>query len=165
MIKTENFNFEPFNLENNLHKELAIELTSNSKSSFVKQVEDRIRISKENALFGNSFAIFCDNMPIGYLYISSKPKDYIFIEYLLTKNARGKHYGRQMLLEIEEYLFTNNTDLKEIRLDIDNSNIASQKIAEFNGYYADEEELDFLTNPTSLTYKKFNPYYKKEHKR
>lgn len=165
MIETENFKFIPFDLENNLHKALEEELTTNSHSPFVKQVKERIHASKTNIIFGNSFVVMCDNLPIGYAYISAKPKDYIFFELLLSKNTRGKHYGRNILAEIEDYLFTNNPDLREIRLDIDNSNLASQKSAEANGYYSDEEDLDYLTNPTSLVYKKFNPYYKKGSKK
>lgn len=159
MIKTENFTFIPFDKENQKLCLLADELIENSKSKFVKQVEERIKLSKPDKILGNALAIFAGENGIGYLFISPKPKDYVFIDLLLTKDARGKKYGRHITSEIEEYLFATYSDLKEIRLDIDNSNLASQKVAEENGYFTDDEDFDYLTNPSSLIYKKANPYY------
>lgn len=163
MITTDNFKFEAFNKEK--HQNIIMELIGNSKSSYVKQVEERINNSQEGKIFDNAFLVSCGEITIGYLFISSKPKNYIFLEYLLIKDARNKKYGRNMLQEIEDYLFQNYTDLQEIRLDIDNSNIASQTIAENIGYYSDPDDLIYQTNPTSMIYKKFNPYYRKTPKK
>lgn len=165
MIETTNFKFEYFDLNNPKHIKMKEELIGNSKSKFVHQVEERIDASEDNTIFGNAFLVSCGDLPIGYLYISSMPRDYIFLEYLLISEVRGKGYGKNMLQEIEDYLFENYSRLKEIHLDIDNSNIASQTIAEYVGYYAEPDDLLSETKPHSMIFKKFNPYYRKTTKK
>ena len=83
------------------HKTLKDELeTGTSRSSFIHQIGERLEDSKDNtkSIYQSAFVVESLGTPIGYLYISSKVRDEVFLEYAVLKEYRGKHYGSTIII-------------------------------------------------------------------
>lgn len=154
MLLIENMIIRNFDKEKN--KYILEEINGNSKSNMIHQIEERLLTSRKtvNLEFDNAYLIDMNNQTVAYIYFSGKSKQAIYFEILIFKEFRNKGLGKYILENISEYVFKNNTDLKEIKLSIDRSNIASMKMAELVGYICDDnyenEKLDFTMD---------NPYY------
>lgn len=140
-IKLETLNLTRYNEK---YEKLRNELENGSSSSkFIHQIAQRLDTSiysKEN-VFQSAFVVLDDEVPIGYLYISSNKNDEVFLEYSLLKDFRGKGYGKRLLNEISDYLFINH-NIRSIRADVDPSNKNSMMLLESCGYLFDEEEYE-----------------------
>lgn len=114
-----------------------------STSSFIHQIGQRLESSKTNfkTLFQSAFVIEDKEVPIGYLYVSPMQKDEVFIEYAVLKKYRGKGYGRKIIEEVSDYLFSVH-NIENVKLDISPSNKNSMFIAEICGFEMDEEEFE-----------------------
>ena len=127
----------------------------------IHQVEERLNSSRicENLELSNAYLINLRNNIVGYIYLTGKSKKYIYLEYLIFKKYRKQGIGKYTLDNVIDYIFMNNLDLKEIRLNIDRSNLASMFLAESLGFIDDEnylsDKIDFI---------KDNPYYMKKRK-
>lgn len=153
-----NFGIICFNKENYEHaKAFAEFVNGESKSNMISLVGERLMGSHktDNLDFCNAYLITHYENIIGYLYLSAKKNNYIYLEMSLLKQYRKKHYGSELLNEITNIIFDNNEDLKEIRLSIDKSNIGSMKSAINAGYYYEED--DFMKE--KIDFIKSNPYY------
>ena len=147
-----------FDAELEEHIRLYNELTmGNSKSNMIHQIGERLKASREvNSLeFDNAYVMYINNTMIGYLYLTGKRTNYIYIEMSILKEMRSKHLGTYLLDTITNYIFENNEDLKELRANIDMSNYASMKMAENAGFDYDEEDY----RSQKIDFKKSNPYY------
>ena len=137
------------------------EVNGDSKSNMIHQVEERLNSSRicENLELSNAYLINLRNNIVGYIYLTGKSKKYIYLEYLIFKKYRKQGIGKYTLDNVIDYIFMNNLDLKEIRLNIDRSNLASMFLAESLGFIDDEnylsDKIDFI---------KDNPYYMKKRK-
>lgn len=154
MLLIENMIIRNFDKEKD--KYILEEINGISKSNMIHQIEERLLTSRKTTSleFDNAYLIDMNNKTVAYIYFSGKSKQAIYFENLIFKEFRNKGLGKYILENISEYVFKNNTDLKEIKLSIDRSNIASMKVAESIGYICDDnyenEKLDFIMD---------NPYY------
>ena len=114
-----------------------------SVSDFIHQIGQRLESSKTNlkTVFQSAFVVEDNNTPIGYLYISPMQKDEVFIEYAVLKEYRGKGYGRKIIEEVSDYLFSFH-NIENVKLDISPSNKNSMFVAESCGFEMDEEEFE-----------------------
>lgn len=136
--------FDLIRYDEQKHKKLNEEFKSgDSLSEYIHQISERLESSKYNdkTIYQSAFVVECNEIPIGYLYISNKINDEVFLEYSILKEYRKKGYGSELLNEITNYLFE-CCNIKNIRLDIDPSNKNSILLASNCGYYFDEEEYE-----------------------
>ena len=141
-IELETLNLLRYNPErhNNTKEEF---LSGSSLSKYIQKVGERLELSKTNdkSIYQSAFVVEEEQIPIGYLYISNVSRDEVFLEYGVLKNFRKKGYATRIIKEISDYLFE-NYNIKNIRLDIDPSNIGSIATAKSCGFYLDEEEYE-----------------------
>lgn len=126
------------------HSSLKKELESGiSSSKYIHQIGERLELSKNNhsTLYQSAFVVEGENMPVGYLFISSMVRDEVFIEYAVLKDFRKMGYGSSIVSEVVDYLFKNH-NIRSIRLDIDPSNKNSILLAESCGFSLDEEDYE-----------------------
>lgn len=123
------------------HKELLLEFEGNSKSEYIHDIKERLidGKNKKDIPFDVGYVVCLNDKFIGYAFISKRIKDEIFLEYSIVNEFRGKGYGKLVLGEVSEYLFS-NYNIKNISLDIEPSNVASVMTAVGVGYIEDEEE-------------------------
>lgn len=123
------------------HKELLLEFDGDSKSDYIHDIRTRLvnNQKKKDLPFDVGYVVCLNDIFIGYVFISKRVNDEIFVEYSIVNEFRGKGYGKLVLSEVSEYLF-NNYNIKSISLDIEPSNIASIMTAVSVGYIEDEEE-------------------------
>lgn len=130
--------------DNNLeHKKVLMELEGNSKSNYIHDIGSRLVNSKnkKDIPFDVGYVVSLGESFIGYVFISKRIRDEIFLEYSLINEFRGKGYGKLVLSEVSNYLFS-NYNIKSITLDIDPSNMASIMTAVSVGF--DVLEDDYL---------------------
>ena len=153
----DNYNFK----HNELVKELEV---GDSSSSYIHDIRTRLNDgkNKKDIPFGVGFIVGLKDEFIGYVFISKRIKDEIFLEYSLINEFRGKGYGKLVLSEVSDYLFT-NYNIKSITLDIEPSNIPSIMTAVSVGF--DVLEDDYLERNMNgkILYRMDN--YKYENKR
>lgn len=115
----------------------------NSSSEYIHQISERLELSKDNdkTIYQSAFVVEDENIPVGYLFISSMFRDEVFLEYSVLKDFRKMGYGSSIVNEISDYLFKNH-NIKSIRLDIDPSNKKNILLAESCGFTLDEEEYE-----------------------
>lgn len=123
------------------HKELLLEFEGDSKSKYIHDIRLRLinNQKKKDIPFDVGYVVCLNDKFIGYVFISKRVNDEIFLEYSIVNEFRGKGYGKLVLSEVSEYLFS-NYNIKSISLDIDPSNIASVMTAVSAHYIEDEEE-------------------------
>lgn len=116
---------------------------NDSKSRFINSVTERLESSMygEGFTFQSAYVVLDENIPIGYVYLSSVHDDEVFLEVSVLKEYRGKKLGKRITNEICDYLFTNH-NIKSVKLDIDPSNKASLMTAESCGFEFDEEDFE-----------------------
>jgi RimJ/RimL family protein N-acetyltransferase len=161
MIKLDDFTIINFNKTNVTHLKAYEELVNgSSKSKMISLIGERLlqSFNTTNLEFSNAYLITLNNSIVGYLYLSNKKANSIYLEMSILKQYRKKHIGSTFLNLITEYILVNNEDLKEIKLNIDKSNVTSMKAAINASYYYEEDDfgnnkIDFIRN---------NPYYIKE---
>jgi RimJ/RimL family protein N-acetyltransferase len=114
-----------------------------SASDFIHQIGQRLESSKTNlkTVFQSAFVVEDNNTPVGYLYISSMQKDEVFIEYAVLKEYRGNGYGKKIVEEVSDYLFSFH-NIENVKLDISPNNKNSIFVAESCGFEMDEEEFE-----------------------
>lgn len=141
-IKLETLILSRYNEEK--HKDLKDQLEKGESSSrFIHEIAKRLDNStfcKEN-IFQSAFVVLDDNLPIGYVYISSNRNDEVFLECSILKQFRNKGYGKRLLNELGDYLFEEH-NIRCIKGDVDPSNKNSQMMLESCGYLFDEEEYE-----------------------
>ena len=157
-IEFENFTIINFDKDDDNHLKVYEELVNGkSQSKMISMIkENLVRSHKSGELvFDNAYLLKQNEDIIGYLYLTAKVNNHIYLEMSILKDYRNKRMGSMMLEKITNYLFINNDDLKEIRLSIDKSNPGSMKSALNANYYYDvddymNEKIDFICS---------NPYY------
>ena len=158
VINIDKIKLTNFDKNNEEHIRLYDELTSgNSKSNMIHQISERLISSREveNLEFDNAYVIYINDTIMGYLYLTGKRTNYIYIEMSIVKDMRARHLGTYLLDAITNYIFVNNQDLKEVRANIDMSNYVSMKMAENAGFDYDENDY----SGQKIDFKKTNPYY------
>lgn len=154
MIKIENIELRSYN---KFDKEILEEiLQGESKSDFIHQIDERLINSREveQLELSNAYLVCIDGKTVGYIYLTGMSKNYIYLEYLILKKYRHKGIGRYVVEQVSDEVFRRFPHLKEIKLNIDRSNIGSINLAEAIGFYDDGnyggQKIDFI---------KDNPYY------
>lgn len=126
------------------YRELKEELENGrSSSDYIHQIGERLELSKDNdkSIYQSAFVVLDEDVPIGYLFISSMVCDEVFLEYSVLKDFRRMGYASSIVSEISDYLFQNH-NIRSIRLDIDPSNKNSVLVANSCGFMLDEEEFE-----------------------
>lgn len=157
-IEFEKFTIINFDKGDDKHLKVYEELVNGkSQSKMISMIKENLLRShkSEELVFDNAYLLKQNEDIIGYLYLTAKVNNHIYLEMSILKDYRNKRMGSMMLEEITNYLFINNDDLKEIRLSIDKSNPGSMKSALNANYYYDEDDymndkIDFICS---------NPYY------
>lgn len=125
------------------HSELKSEFLGNSNSKYVQKIDERLELSRNNdkSIYQSAFVVEDNGTSIGYLYISNISNDEVFLECSVLKEFRKQGYGSRILREVSDYLFETH-NIRNIRLDIDPSNIGSITTAKSCGFDLDEEEYE-----------------------
>lgn len=140
-IKLDNIELCVYDYNNQKHNEILNKFDGESKSNYIHEIKERIKntINKKNIPFDSGFFVILNNEIVGYMFISKKINDEVFLESSLLKEHRGKRYAKIILNDVSNYLM-NEHNIKSIVLDIDPSNISSIRTAISAGYEIDEEE-------------------------
>ena len=99
--------------------------------SIERVLQGKYYLTKKD-LYGTPYAIYQDKkIPIGFLEIGTIINDYsVFLTYALIKEARGKGYMCNTLKKTSNLIFSDKVNqIENIRLVIDQKNIASEKTA------------------------------------
>ncbi|MCI6266335.1 MAG: GNAT family N-acetyltransferase [Erysipelotrichaceae bacterium] len=156
LIDTNDIIFNTFQDNNLEHLNLLQSFKEESKSKFIHFIVERLlqNRNQKSFPFDTGFVISLDSgESIGYLFISSKRNDEVFLEYSILKNKRKMGYGKKCLSLVTDFLFE-HYNIRDIALDIDVSNEASMRTAMACGYYEDEylEEGKFIYRKYNLNY-------------
>ena len=143
------------------HKRLKENFESGeSHSDFIYQIGSRLENSKNNnrSIYQSAFVVEDLGVPVGYLFISNRIRDEVFLEYAVLKEYRGMGYGSDIVRQTTDYLFQNH-NIKYIRLDIDPSNKNSINTAEACGYTLDEDEFASRNYTGRMQFVQDSTYY------
>ena len=143
------------------HKRLKENFESGeSHSDFIYQIGSRLENSKNNnrSIYQSAFVVEDLGVPVGYLFISNRIRDEVFLEYAVLKEYRGMGYGSDIVRQTTDYLFQNH-NIKDIRLDIDPSNKNSINTAEACGYTLDEDEFASSNYTGRMQFVQDSTYY------
>lgn len=143
------------------HKKLKEDFESGeSHSEFIYQIGSRLENSKNNnrSIYQSAFVVEDLGVPVGYLFISNRIRDEVFLEYAVLKQYRGMGYGSDIVRQTTDYLFQNH-NIKDIRLDIDPSNKNSINTAEACGYTLDEDEFASRNYTGRMQFVQDSTYY------
>lgn len=159
MLKIDNIILEIFNPSK--HKHILDEIKM-IPSKIIPQVEERLLNSRnvDTLEFSNAYLVNINSNIVGYIYLSEMRKNIIYIDYLILKNFRKKGIGFYTMDIIRNHLLENNTNLKEIRFNIDKSNLGSILLADKLGFIADEDystdKIDYIMDNPNFKVKKNN---------
>lgn len=143
------------------HKRLKENFESGeSHSDFIYQIGSRLENSKNNnrSIYQSAFVVEDLGVPVGYLFISNRIRDEVFLEYAVLKEYRGMGYGSDIVRQTTDYLFQNH-NIKDIRLDIDPGNKNSINTAEACGYTLDEDEFASRNYTGRMQFVQDSTYY------
>ena len=143
------------------HKRLKENFESGeSHSDFIYQIGSRLENSKNNnrSIYQSAFVVEDLGVPVGYLFISNRIRDEVFLEYAVLKEYRCMGYGSDIVRQTTDYLFQNH-NIKDIRLDIDPSNKNSINTAEACGYTLDEDEFASRNYTGRMQFVQDSTYY------
>ena len=143
------------------HKRLKENFESGeSHSDFIYQIGSRLENSKNNnrSIYQSAFVVEDLGVPVGYLFISNRIRDEVFLEYAVLKEYRGMGYGSDIVRQTTDYLFQNH-NIRDIRLDIDPSNKNSINTAEACGYTLDEDEFASRNYTGRMQFVQDSTYY------
>lgn len=138
-----------------------------SSSKYIHQIKERLENSKDNnkTIFNSAFIILDEDIPVGYLFISSNINDEVFLECSILKEFRGMGYGSRITNEISDYLFQEH-NIRSIKLDIDPSNKKSIMAANSCGFFLDEEDYELRNYTGKMKFiKESNCYINKRRNR
>lgn len=140
-LMLENITLSVYNSNNEKHNQVLDKFNNESKSQYIHDINERIKDSKNRKSFpfDIGFLVIINNDIVGYMFISKKINDEVYLESSLLKEYRGKKYGRIILNDVSNYLM-NEYNIRSIVLDIDPSNMPSIRTAISCGYEIDEEE-------------------------
>ena len=87
---------------NKFHTDMLADLEGGSKSVDIHDVRDRLLNGKykKDIPFDVGFVVSLYDEVIGYVFISKRVRDEIFLEYSLMKRFRGMGYGKKLLGEV-----------------------------------------------------------------
>ena len=114
--------------------------------------------SHSDFIYQSAFVVEDLGVPVGYLFISNRIRDEVFLEYAVLKEYRGMGYGSDIVRQTTDYLFQNH-NIKDIRLDIDPSNKNSINTAEACGYTLDEDEFASRNYTGRMQFVQDSTYY------
>lgn len=100
-------------------------------------------VSEDMLEVGKSYVIERDGKYVGVVGSLNFSNDGILeLWCTIKKNLRGRGYGEKVLAEITPYLIEHIDGLNDIKLKIDENNLASKKVAMRNGYIEEPGEKD-----------------------
>lgn len=138
-INLGDFYLETFQEDFLEHKKVFESFQGESSSKFISMILERLlqnRRSKDYPFDMGFVVTLKSNESIGYIFISSRRNDEVYLECSILRNKRGLGYGKMCLDGVTNYLF-DSFNIRDIALDIDVSNEASMKTAMACGYYED----------------------------
>ena len=137
-----------FNKENKKHLEFFKKILGGLENRFQGILPNLMRNS--SSFFNRGYLVSDNDVLIGYIDISSYNEDEqsVYLRASVDSSTRGKVYGKLILKEVTEYIFSNYSNVVSIRLKIEDDNTYSIKTALSCGY---------LNVPNTQIYVIFNP--------
>lgn len=136
MINLETFDLIEYNELDLDHRIVTINLWNDkSVSSFMGDIEEfifNVINSKSDDNYNNIYLVEKNNSIIGLVSLYCLDTKYE-ICYAILEQYRNNHYASKLLKEFSNYVF-NNTNIDNLYLYINKSNIVSLKVASNNGY-------------------------------
>lgn len=129
-----------YDKSNDGHRQLLLNFNGESQCDFISLIDSRLELNSNGKSFpfNTAFVVsLASGELVGYVFISSRRQDEVYLEYSLLQEQRGKGYGKMVLGLVTEYLFC-NYNIRDVALDIDVSNESSMRTAISCGFYEDE---------------------------
>ena len=103
----------------------------------------------QNSIYGMGFLVEDNEKLIGYVDIGNynKEEKCVYIRQAVDKNIRAKSYGKRILLEFTNFIFSNYPEVEKIKAKIHEDNIVSIKMAEACGFENSYNDFYELKNP------------------
>lgn len=103
---------------------------------WVNGISNILSEDRNRDFFGSGFIVKNVDEYIGYVGIGNfnKEEKCVYLRAGISKDKTGHGYGKRLLNEITEYMFSNFSDLESIRLKINSENIPSLMTANSCGY-------------------------------
>lgn len=136
-VNLDNFILEEYDQNNREHREVISHL---GKDQGVKKYLGNINYSiekinfRKNENFHNgAFIPYYNDYPIGYLSLSYIHDEYQ-ISYGILSEFRKQNLASLLLEEFSDYLLSNDLEIDQLILKIEQDNIGSRKVADLAGY-------------------------------
>ena len=119
---------------------------------WVHGISNILNENKEQKLFGHGFIVKDNNDYIGYIGIGefNENEKCVYLRAGLDKDKVGMGYGKKILTEITEYIFSNFEEVADIKLKIDKNNKASLGTANSCGYKWSYDDYYVKHNPYTI---------------
>ena len=150
LIKLESLTLTDFNKENKEELEFSKKLIfDESIKKWFSGIFSYLSNSHHYDFFGRGFLIKDNDIYVGYIGIGefNENEKSVYLKAAIDKDKRGHSYGKRILSEITDYIFTNHGYVENIRLKIDSNNTASLKTAETCGYKWFRDDFYIMYNP------------------
>ena len=122
-----------------------------------RQLEEQLTKSSndDDLVINDTYIILDKKNPIGFIRLARLNElGTLELHYGVKSECRKQGYGTKILLEVGDYLLANRNDVKKIKLDIKENNIASIKCAEKAKYHFDRAASYGYGETRVLTYLK-----------
>lgn len=99
--------------------------------------------------FKHSFLVTHNKDLVGYINIGSynEEESCVYLRAAIDKDKRGSSYGKMLLSEVTDYIFTNYNTIESVRLKIDFNNKPSLNTAIACGYVWLKDDYYIKNNP------------------
>jgi RimJ/RimL family protein N-acetyltransferase len=116
----------------------------------------------DNSFFGNSFFVSCRNTEklIGFVNVGNYniEEQCVYLRYAIDINVRGQGYGKLLLNEVTNFIFSNYDNVKTTRLKIASDNKESIGTANSSGYKWYKYDFYIAYNPNLSN--DYEPYFR-----
>ena len=153
-IKLETLSLHIIDKQNKNDLEFVKKLVKNEGiKKWVHGISNIMSSNEKKEFFDKGFIVKDNDLYIGYLGIGSLNEEKsVYLRAGLDSDVIGMGYGKKILSEITEYIFSNYQEAECIKLKIDRENIPSLRTANSCGYTWLHDDF----------YVKYNPYIKKK---
>lgn len=143
-MQLDNFTLKIYNDADDNHKKIIEELENDKEGnkflgnlqSYINTIEKR---KEEEFLYNNSYIVYYEDRPIGFLAITHHDEIYEITNGLLKKE-RGNHLGPKLLKEFTKKTFETRPQIDKLTLVIDNLNDNAKKAVIKVGYNLEYEQ-------------------------
>ena len=155
-IKLTNLTLHTFNNESRNDLEFVKKLCKDEAiKKWVHGVTGGLLKNPNNEFFGYTFIVKDNEEYVGFIKIGNfnNNENCVYLRAGISADKRKMNYGKMLLSEITEYIFSNYDNVHSIKLKIANDNRASLKTAEACGYSWISDDFYGKSNPYIKTIK------------